>query len=492
MPESPKTTSTRRALAWSFAERYAGLIVALASTMLLARLLSPAEVGVYSLCAAFTAVAGILRDFGVSEYIIQERDLTRERLRAAYGLAFLFAWSIGGLIFLLRGVVAGFYDEPRVADVLAVLSLHFFLLPVSSPTFALLNRDMAFRPIFAVQLVSNVAQALFSVAAAFAGWGVMSLAWGPIVNVAVQAAMLFYLRPQDCMTLPGLTEARHVLKFGSMFVTSRTIEVLTRNAHDPIVAKQFDFTAVGLMSRAFGLIDLFHNNIGAAVVRVATPAFARQHRSGVELHEAYARATAIFASVSWAFFGFVALTAEPIIRVMFGEQWIAAAPLAVALAVSSLPQGLFALAPQMLSATGQVSRRLRVSLIYSPLHILLVLGASQFGLLAVASVWFVSNSLMLALYFRQLRLALGIRVGALLGPSFSSLVVAGASIAALWMGQQLMAPLRPGPLLEILLGAPLWAGAWWLAARQVSHPAYAELKQLLRGAFASIRARRSQ
>lgn len=476
------SASTRKALAWSFAERYVGLVVAIASTMILSRLLTPAQVGIYSLCAAFTAVAGILRDFGVSEYIIQEKELTTERLRSAYGLAFVFAWSLGAGIFLGRNVVAHYYNEPQVADVLAVLTLHFLILPISSPTFALMNRELAFRQIFAVQLVSNISQAVFTVSMAWAGYGVMSLAWGPIVNVAVQSAVLWCMRPRDCMTLPGLREARHVLRFGSMFVTSRTVEVLTRNFHDPVVAKQFDFASVGLLSRAFGLIDLFHNNVGAAVVRVATPAFAAQQRAGGDLSAAYAHATAIFASVSWAFFGYIALMAEPVILLMFGAQWVSAAPLVVALAVSTLPHGLFALAPQMLSATGHVNRRLQVSLVYSPIHIVLVLGAAQVGLLAVAWVWLISNSLMMAMYFRHLRASLGVSLHYLLGPSIQSAAVAAGSLACLGLTLVAMDGHVTAPLFRILIGTVAWAAGWLVSAKLTKHPVYEEVLGLARAA----------
>lgn len=479
------TASPRRALLWSFAERYAGLLVAIASTMILSRLLTPAQVGVYSLCAAFTAVAGILRDFGMSEYLIQEKDLTRDKLRSAYGVAILIAWTMGGLIFLSRHAVANFYEEPLVADVLTVLTVHFFILPISSPTFALLNREMAFRQIFFLQITSNTSQAIVSVALAFAGYGVMSLAWGPIANVAVQAVVLMMMRPKECFTLPGLREARTVLRFGSMYVASRTIEVLTRNFHDPVIAKQFDFAAVGLFSRAFGLIDLFHMNVGAAVVRVATPAFAAQHRAGQSLSEPYARATAIFACVSWTFFGFVALMAEPIIRVMFGSQWVAAAPLAVALALATLPHGLFALAPQMLSATGHVGRRLRVSLIYSPIHIVLVLLAAHISLVAVASVWFISNALMLGMYFWHLRQVLNVRLASLLGPSLRSAAVAGSSVAVQAISMLLLRQWDAPALLAIPVVLACGVVAWVAAARAFSHPVYPEI---LNG-VAAVRAR---
>ena len=473
------STSPRRALVWSFAERYAGLVISIASAMVLSRLLTPTQVGIYSLCAAFTAVAGILRDFGVSEYLIQEKELTRDKIRAAYGVAFLIAWTIGAAVFLARNEVASFYVEPEVARVLAVLALNFAILPISSPTFALLNRELAFRQLFFLQLTCNAAQAITSVTLAYLGFGVMSLAWGPIANVATQSIILMWLRRQDGVVLPGLREWRQVLRFGTMYVASRSIEVLTRNFHEPVIAKTFGFAAVGLFSRAFGLIELFHTNVGAAVVRVATPVFAAEHRAGRPLSELYARATAIFVSVSWTFFGFVALMAEPIIHVMFGAQWISSAPIAVVLALSALPQGLFALAPQMLSSTGHVARRLRVSLWFSPVHLVGVLIASQFSLLAVAAVWFISNSVMLALYLRHLRQVLGASLGELFHRAAGSAVVAASSVAAQAVVVEVLRYWRVPELATIPSVFAIGAGTWFIVARMLRHPAHDEIMNAL-------------
>ena len=419
--------------------------------------------------------AGILRDFGVSEYLIQEKELTRDKLRAAYGLALLIAWTIGLAIFFSRHIMSSYYREPQLAQVLAVLALHFLILPISSPTFALLNRELAFRQIFFLQVACNAAQAITSVALAVNGYGVMSLAWGPIANVAIQAMILMWMRPKECFMLPGIRQARTVLRFGSMFVASRSIEVLTRNFHEPVVAKQFGFESVGLFSRAFGLIELFHSNVGAAVVRVATPTFASEHRAGRPLADLYARSTAIFVSVSWPFFGFVALMAEPIIRLMFGPQWVPAAPIAVVLALSALPHGLCALAPQMLSATGQVARRLKVTLWFSPVHLLGVLVAAQFSLLAVAAVWVVSNLVMLALYMRHLRQVLGISVSAILRSCANSAVVAAASVTAQVLTLLTMRNWDTPPLLSIPIVFAVGACAWFGAASWQRHPAHEEI-----------------
>ena len=480
-------TSPRVALFWSFAERYLGLMISIASTMVLARLLTPGEVGIYSMCAAFTAVAGILRDFGVSEYIIQEKNLTREKLRSAYAVAFIVAWSIGAIAFASRDVMATFYREPRVAEVMLVLTLHFLILPLSSPTFALLNRQLAFRQVFFLQLACNSAQAATSLVLAALGFGVLSLAWGPIANVATQTVILALLRPRDLLILPGLAQIRTVLRFGSMFVASRTIEVLTRNVHEPLLGKFYDFASVGLFSRAFGLIELFNANVTHAVVRVATPAFAAAHRVGDPLGQVFIRTTAIFTGAAWPFFGVVAVTADLIISVMFGSQWLRAAPIASWLALGMVPYSLTALAPQLMAATGHVKRRLRVTLMYCPVHIAAVLIALPHSLEAVAASWTISFSVQALLYGRQLREALRVRTRDLLRACVTSALVAAfvtlscAAVAALLHVQGVP------PLLSLVACLGISALVWLLSAWALGHPAFAEFRR----AIESVRRRRA-
>jgi O-antigen/teichoic acid export membrane protein len=364
---------------------------------------------------------------------------------------------------------------------MGVLVLHFLILPISSPAFALMNREMAFRNIFILQLICNATQAAVSVLLAYRGHGYMALAWGPIANVAVQSVLLAWMRPAQSFVLPGLQEARTVLRFGSMFVASRVIEVLARNAHEPIIAKKFDFAAVGLFSRAWGLIDLFHNNIAAAVVRVATPAFAAEHRAGRSLADSFARAATIFTCISWPFFALVALTSEEIIRIMFGAQWLAAAPLASILALTAIPTGLYALVPQMMSATGHVKRRLQVTMWSAPVHILGVFVASFHSLKAVAAVWFLSNMITLLLYLGHLHQALHVSPKVLFRPCVGSAAVTLGSVALQVMA--VVACRWADMPAVVTLAAAVLMGAlgWWLAAAAVSHPAREEVQRLLQG-----------
>ena len=462
---------------WSLAERYANFVLGLASTLVLARLLTPGQVGVYSVCAAFGAMAAILRDFGVSEYLIQERELTRAKIRAAMGVALLTAWSLGALVFAARQPLAQYFAEPGVAQVLAVTTLHFLILPLSSPAFALMNRELAFRELFFVQTACNMAHAATAVTLAWTGHGFMSLAWAPVVSVVVQTLLLAWRRPAQTFVMPALREARAVLRFGAAYMSSRTIETIAQNVHEPVIAKAFGFPALGLFSRAVGLVEMFRNNVADAITRVATPAFASEHRAGRPVAQALLRTVTIFSALSWPFFGFVALAAHEIIAVLLGPQWLAAAPLASMLAVAAWPAGLYEFVPQMLSATGHVRRRLQVSVAVSTLHIATVVLAGRFGLLAVAAASVLSGLVMLALCTWHLRQALGLPMLALFRAGRGSAMVALASVAAQAAALMVCRALATPALLVLMATLVAGAGAWLLAARQLQHPALLELAQ---------------
>lgn len=473
-------TKLRTALIWSFAERYASLIITISTTLVLARILTPTQIGIFSLCAAFTAIAGILRDFGVSEYLIQEKDLSKEKIQAALGVALLVAWTIGTIVFFARRFIAEYYNEQGLAEILAVLSLNFFLLPFASPSFALLSREMAFRKIFVVQITSNAVQAATSMMLAYRGYGYMSLAWGPVTGILIQTLMLAFLRPEGTLVLPSLKQAGSVLNYGSMFAASRLIETFTRNAHEFVVARQFGFAAVGLFSRAFGLIELFNTNIASAILRVATPSFASDHRAGIDLTKAFARGTAIFTSVAWPFFGFVALMSVEVIRVLFGPQWDAAAPIATILALAVMPTYLYALGPNLLGVTGHVKTRLKISLVFSPVHLTGVFLASFISMQMVATVWFATNLLMLGLYVHYLRIVLDTTVNKLFSLTVSSVVVACTSLIAQVLTLKGCQDLNISSLATLAFVSASGSVAWILAVWICKHPVYDEVMRLIR------------
>lgn len=472
-------TSIRKSLFWSLCERHLSQIITLISSMILARLLTPKEIGIFSLCAAFLAIASIFRDFGVSEYIIQEKELTKEKLSGAFALTAISAWSMALLLFLARSAIADFYNEPALIDILTILCINFLVLPIASPAFAVLNREMAFQSIFFIQLSTTTVHAIVAVGLAMHGFSYMSLAWASLLSIVAQTLIITFFRPKYSMILPNPRYISHVWKFGLMFSSSRTIEVVMSNSHEFIIGRQFGFEALGLFSRALGLINLFWQNVTSAIARVAAPAFASTHRDSMEeLQFLYKKSVSIFTVIAWPFFCFAIFESEGIILLLFGDQWLAAAPITSIMATGTLIGSVCALAPNVLIATGQVKRRLHISLMVAPVHIVGITIASFFNLWAIAAVWIFGSVFALILYNYHLSKAIGFSyrqiVNSAKESSLVTLVCATTLIAA-----QILKATSLNPLIILPIQAALFSLIWLVAVYIFKHPIRSEIDGLL-------------
>ncbi|WP_438863382.1 lipopolysaccharide biosynthesis protein [Neptunicella sp.] len=464
-------SSIKKSLVWSFSERYISQIITLISSMVLARLLTPEEVGIFSLCAALTMMLTIFRDFGVSEYIIQEKELTKNKLTGAYALAFVMAWSIGFILFLVKDSIASFYQEPGVAHIIAVQVLSFLVLPLASPGFALLNREMSFNKIFLVQTPSTLIHAITAISLAYAGYSYMSLAWASLASIISQTILVTYLRPKESLLMPSLKQMRYVWRFGMTFSLSRTIEVVMNNAHELIISHQFGFAQLGIFSRAMGLVNLFWVNVTSAVTRVAAPSFALSfHKSRENLLADYCNAIAYFTALAWPFFAFVALESENIIYILFGDQWLAAAPIATILACSQFICTFSTLAPNVLVATGHVKKRLWISMIIAPIHIIGIIIASYFSVYWIAGIWALTWSIAMVLYNYHLYQITGFTYKQLFKSASPSMFICIMTIAPVTLIKILEVDSMRNSISIFLLNCILFAIAWLIMIYVTKHP----------------------
>ncbi len=116
--------SFRKALFYSFTTRYFAIGLQFFATIILARLLTPAEIGIYSVGAAVVMIAQTLRDFGTSSYVIQEQELSPGRLGTAFSLTVIVAWTIAACLWLGAAELAVFYREEGVRSVMRVMAIN--------------------------------------------------------------------------------------------------------------------------------------------------------------------------------------------------------------------------------------------------------------------------------------------------------------------------------------------------------------------------------
>jgi O-antigen/teichoic acid export membrane protein len=484
-------SDVRRSVLLSFAQRYTTLAVTVVSLAVLSRLLRPEEVGVFSLCAALVAIANVLRDFGISDYLIQEKELTRNRIRAAFTLALMVAWPLGLLLFLGRGLLADYYGHAGLRDVLAVLALNFALTPFGSPGFALLTREMRFGALYAIQASSSITAAVVAVVLAWLGHSYMSLAWSSVAGNLVLIAGVALFKARATWLLPGFQELRRVTGVGGFSMLAGVVNETTRNWHEFVIGRTLGFHALGLFSRGNGLVNQINTMVTGAALRVVSPVFAAKRRAGHELRKPYRRAVTLYTAIAWPLLAVLAFSTDPLILLLLGAQWTEVAPLARVLMVAQAIYILFAVAPTVLVATGHAKRRFKADAIWAAMSIPVVTVAAHFSLLAVAVAGIVTTTAAGAVYARELRAATGVTLGDTLTATWRSALVTAAVALCMSVVWTVEHWLLAHPLSQLVALGAGGAASWLLAVILLRHPLRRELQRLRFAVLRRLRARRA-
>ncbi|MBC7392715.1 MAG: lipopolysaccharide biosynthesis protein, partial [Variovorax sp.] len=372
--------SPRKALAFSFLDRYAGLVLSIISSMIVARLLTPAEIGVFSVTMVLLSFISAMRDFGAGQYLVQEKELTTERIRATWtvqlGLGLGFA-----LIVLAAAVpVSHFYAEPRMRDIMFLLALNFAVSPFGSLTYAWLMREMRFDSLAMMRFAGSLTGACVTVGMAWRGFGPISLAAGSLAATVANASLATFFRPSSFPWMPGLADIGRVVSFGGKVSLTNVINTIGYSVPELVLGKLQGMASVGLYSRANGLAGMFQRLILDATQAVAMPLFSKASREGNSLAPIFVKATSYATAIGWSFFGVMIVLAHPIVRVLYGDQWDGSVPLARLIAAAMAIGLPAAFCSTALMASGAMSSLVRITLLSMFQYALLLAIGAALGL----------------------------------------------------------------------------------------------------------------
>jgi O-antigen/teichoic acid export membrane protein/peptidoglycan/xylan/chitin deacetylase (PgdA/CDA1 family) len=470
---------TRRSVGISFATQYVDLAIQFSAVMVLARILSPNEIGTFSVAAFLMTMLHVFRDFGVAQYVIQERDLTSEKLQAAIGVGIVLALTVALLMYAISGPVATFYGNPAIKQVMVVMAASFAISPFGSILLGLLRRQNKLVAIFFVKIVSAVSQVSVAVALALHGYGAVSLAWGNFAGILAFGIAANFARPSGTPWKPRFNNMREILSFGSFSSLGNLSTIAGTSAPELVIGKVMNLAAVGYFSRATGLVQLFTRLIAGALTPLVLPYFSQMRREGQDLTKPYLLAVEQMTALAWPFFAALLCLAYPMTRALYGPQWDVSVPVVRLLCIGSAISSITLFATQAMIANGQIRSSTLCNLCSQPLRILAVLVCSMYGLLAVAVALLASECFSLVVVSWFLHKTIRVGPASVLAACRKSLVITVCSAigpALVWSvwGDDPLNAWTP-----LLIGIASAAMGWFASLILTRHPLAEHLLSML-------------
>jgi O-antigen/teichoic acid export membrane protein len=320
----PLRTRVARSIFWLAWSRGMLQLLSFATTVLVARVLVPADYGVMALAGIFIGTAGMLTEMGLAGAIVQFRDLGRRELNTCFWIIMTLAIIAYAVLALGASVIAEWFAVERLAEVLPILALALPVTACSIVSDSLLRKRLALDRVSQAEIIRSVVTLPVMLYCAIAGFGVWALVIGFLVGSLVRSVAIFAFAPW----LPGLRiggrRAKEMLHFSLMTLGSTILWALQEQADTLVIGKVTGQVTVGLYSMAKDLAMLPTAKISSVVYMLSSPMMAELQTDIAAMRRAFFRAVRLTAAIALPASAGMALVADDMVAVLLGPKWLSA------------------------------------------------------------------------------------------------------------------------------------------------------------------------
>jgi O-antigen/teichoic acid export membrane protein len=390
-----KRRTMRGALASTFGQA-AGFILRIGSMVVLARLLTAEDFGLFAMVIACAGFLNLFRDFGLSMATLQRTSISKAQHSTLFWINLAIGVLLAAFCAAMAPVLVVFYHEPRLFWISVVIGLGFIFNGAAAQHRAMLQRDMCFTFLVALDVISLTVSIAAGVGMAAAGQGYWALVVMNICPSAVTAMGVWAVAQWIPERPRWASGVRSMLGYGGTATLDAAVAFLTFNADKVVLGRLWGPQALGIYGRAFQLVNIPTANLNSAIALVVFPALSRLQNEPGRLRNYFLKGYGLFLSLVMPITMCFALCADEIVRVYLGAKWSMAVPPVRMLAPTVLIFGLLDPLSWLLLSTGRAMRSLYIGLMIAPVVILGELVGLRYGPTGVAAGLSVATALLVA------------------------------------------------------------------------------------------------
>ena len=377
------TVKTLGALRWSFlvtlGEQGARLLVSL----VIARLLTPAEYGLTAIILVFVGIAEVLINSGFAKAIIQKKEPSQIELCSVFYFNVGVSIICAVILAACGPFIASFYQLPILAPLAAVMSIDFVISALGLVQNTVLTKQLDFKTQFWARLTGTVLSGVVGIGMALKGYGVWSLVGQCLVANGVTVAC-YWLHP--CWKPSLLFQLRALLpmfSFGSKLLASALIDVFFKNLYVLIIGKAFSARELGFYTRAQQLQQLPVDNICTITERVLFSSFASIQHDKEHLRRALRKTVTSLSVIVFPVMVGLALVAKPLVLVALTDKWAGCIPYLQLLCIAGAFYPVQLINLSALTAQGRSDLFLRLEIIKKCILILAIAVTWKWGIIVM-------------------------------------------------------------------------------------------------------------
>lgn len=472
----------RRSLFAAVVGRYAIFALQIGLSMVLARLLTPAEMGVWGVAQSAIFLSSTLRDFGAGDYLVRSGDIGPKSIGRVFAVMLSISLVCAALLWLFRNAIALFFKRPEIAGLLEIMTLTYLLMPFGLGALVVLEREYAFVKLQWMQAAATISGGATAIVLALHGFSFYSLAWAQLVQMAVLLALRAIVKPAAVFCRPIFSGWSGIFQFGLYTTLTGISSQISGQAITGAIGRLLGMESLGYYERANGISGYVGNDLTFAIMQVVYVGFSKAKDKSEEAGALFLLTLENFTGVMWPGYVLVALLSGPLLLLFYGPQWTAAAPLLSILCLGATIQAAYVPHVRMLTSLSRVKTIFLIEATATALRVAAVLLLARRGL-AWVSLGVVLPSLPVAIfYWRALHRRLTLAKSRLVAVLLRSLAVTFCATLPVVVLLRLPAIAAAGPAIQLaatLSSAALgWLLGLFLSGHRLKNEVLIALKQL--------------
>lgn len=414
-----------RGVMWSYLTFVIGKAMVFISTVILARILTPADFGLVGLASVMAGYLGTLHTFGVGEAFIQSKFGSEESANAT----FVLSVASGILLFLvsvmITPLVVIFFREPRIQSIFPVLAFTYVLTGLTTIHDALLVKALKFQQRLLPTFVQYISKGIASIALALMGFGAWAIVWGVIIGTLAKSITLVFVSPWKPTRAWNPQVTREIFGFGKFMVLQNIFGALEDNIDYMIVGRRLGVTDLGLYTLGYRAPELAIISLPGVISNVAYPAYARLQGNIQELQRSVRKTVQLVSWVAIPAGVGLAMISSAFILTFYTDKWAFAIPVMQLLSLYAMVYTLTYNFGDAYKAMGRpdILNKISVSTIVFTIFALWI--GSHYGIVGVAWAHLSRVIIMLGIQIVIVKRILGVPPMHILEGIFRSLLSAG-------------------------------------------------------------------
>ena len=316
---------------WMICAKLIDRSIGIVSTLILARLLVPADFGLVAMATAIGAMLDLMGAFSFDVALIQNKNAERRHYDTVWTFNIMLGLACALGMVLLAGPAAGFYKEPRLTEVMYVLAIPLVVGAFTNVGVVNFRKELQFRKEFLLMFTRRVITFAVTITAAVMFRSYWALLLGMSTGKIVGMGLSYVLSPYRPRL--SLAAARELFNFSKWMLANNILHFLRYDGCTFLLGRMFGARGLGIYTVSYEISNLPSTELVAPINRVAMPGFSKLSDTALIAHS-YLRMMGMITLLILPVGVGIAAVAEPLVLVALGDKWLAAIPLIAILGIN--------------------------------------------------------------------------------------------------------------------------------------------------------------